>query len=205
MLFLGCSSVGVKTGENWVSDRMAKMTVEEKVGQLMVPAYSPRFFNEGNAQFNRILKLVEKYHVGGVMFFRGNPYSVGRSVERLQAAAKTPLLIMADMEWGLPMRVNESTRFLQNMATGATGNEDYAYQIGTITGKEARAIGVHIGFAPVMDVNNNPDNIIINTRSYGEDPALVSRMGVAFIRGLQEEGIYATAKHFPTLKVMWIK
>ena len=196
-LIFGCSSIGVKTGENWVNDRMEKMTVEEKVGQLMVPAYAPRFFNEGNVQFNRLLNLVKKYHVGGVMFFRGKPYAVGRSIERLQAAAKTPLLIMADMEWGLPMRVDESTRFLQNMATGATGNEDYAYQIGKITGKEARAIGVHIGLAPVMDVNNNPDNIIINTRSYGEDPALVSRMGAAFIRGLQEEGIYATAKHFP--------
>ncbi|MCH8299281.1 MAG: serine hydrolase [Candidatus Marinimicrobia bacterium] len=196
-LILGCSSMGVKTGENWVNDRIAKMTIEEKVGQMMVPAYAPRFFNEGNAQFNRLLKLVEKYYVGGVMFFRGNPYSVGRSVDRLQAAAKTPLLVMADMEWGLPMRVDESTRFLQNMATGAAGNEDYAYQIGKITGKEARAIGVHIGFAPVMDVNNNPDNIIINTRSYGEDPALVSKMGTAFIRGLQEEGVYATAKHFP--------
>ncbi|MCH7955580.1 MAG: serine hydrolase, partial [Candidatus Marinimicrobia bacterium] len=196
-LIFGCSSLGVKTGENWVNDRMEKMTVEEKVGQLMVPAYAPRFFNEGNVQFNRLLNLVKKYHVGGVMFFRGKPYAVGRSIERLQAAAKTPLLIMADMEWGLPMRVDESTRFLQNMATGATGNEDYAYQIGKITGKEARAIGVHIGLAPVMDVNNNPDNIIINTRSYGEDPALVSRMGAAFIRGLQEEGIYATAKHFP--------
>ncbi len=194
---LGCSSMGVKTGENWVKDRMANMTIEEKVGQLLVPSYVPRFFGDGNSQFQRMLNLVEKYHIGGVMFFRGNPYSVGRSIDRLQSMAKIPLLVMADMEWGLPMRVDESTRFLQNMATGATGNEDYAYQIGKITGKEARAIGVHIGFAPVMDVNNNPDNIIINTRSYGENPVLVSRMGTAFIRGLQEEGVYATAKHFP--------
>ena len=196
-IMLGCSSVGVKSGESWVNHQLNNMTLEEKVGQLMVPAYTPRFFNENNYQFNRLKKLVKEYHVGGVMFFRGNPYAVGRSVERLQDVAKIPLLIMADMEWGLPMRVNESTRFLQNMATAATGNENNAYEIGKVTGREARAIGVHIGFAPVMDVNNNPDNIIINTRSYGEDPELVARMGSEFIRGLQEEGVYATAKHFP--------
>ena len=196
-IMLGCSSIGMKTGESWVNHKLKNMTLEEKVGQMMVPAYTPRFFNENNYQFNRLKKLVKEYHVGGVMFFRGNPYAVGRSVDRLQEVAKTPLLIIADMEWGLPMRVNESTRFLQNMATGATGNEKNAYEIGKITGKEARAIGVHIGIAPVMDVNNNPDNIIINTRSYGEDPKLVARMGSEFIRGLQEEGVYATAKHFP--------
>ena len=129
-----------------------------------MPAYTPRVFTENNYQFKRLKKLVKEYHVGGVMFFRGNPYAVGRSVERLQDVAKIPLLIMADMEWGLPMRVNESTRFLQNMATAATGNENNAYEIGKVTGREARAIGVHIGFAPVMDVNQNPDNIIVDRR-----------------------------------------
>ncbi|MFQ5605148.1 MAG: glycoside hydrolase family 3 N-terminal domain-containing protein, partial [bacterium] len=111
--------------------------------------------------------------------------------------AELPLLVMADVEWGLPMRVDESTRFLQNMAIGATANETYAYEMGAITAKEARAIGVHIGFAPVLDVNNNPDNIIINTRSFGEEPSLVAKLGSAFIKGLQDHGVYATAKHFP--------
>ncbi len=193
----GCASMSVRSGESWAEYHLENMTLKEKIGQIMVPAFAPRFYNEKNYQFKRLLKLVKEYKVGGVMFWRGNPYSVVRTIDRLQAAAALPLLVMADMEWGLPQRVDESTRFLQNMATGATGNEEYAYEIGRITAKEAKAIGIHIGFAPVIDINTNPDNIIINTRSFGEDPALVSRMGTAFIRGLQAGGIYATAKHFP--------
>ena len=197
LFMFGCASMSVRSGESWVRYHLENMTLKEKIGQIMVPAYAPIFYNEENYQFKRLLKLVRDYKVGGVMFWRGNPYSVARTIDRLQSAAAIPLLVMADMEWGLPQRVDESTRFLQNMATGATGNEKYAYEIGQITANEAKAIGVHIGFAPVMDVNNNPDNIIINTRSFGEDPALVSRMGTAFIRGLQAGGVYATAKHFP--------
>ena len=197
LFMFGCASMSVRSGESWVRYHLENMTLKEKIGQIMVPAYAPRFYNEENFQFKRLLKLVMEYKVGGVMIWRGNAYSVARTIDRLQAAAALPLLVLADMEWGLPQRVDESTRFLQNMATGATGNEEYAYEIGRITADEARAIGIHIGLAPVMDVNNNPDNIIINTRSFGEDPALVSRMGTAFIRGLQAGGIYATAKHFP--------
>ena len=193
----GCASMSARSGESWVRYHLKNMTLKEKIGQIMVPAYAPRFYNEENHQFKRLLKLVREYKVGGVMLWRGNAYSVARSIDRLQAAAALPLLVLADMEWGLPQRVDGSTRFLENMATGATGNEEYAYEIGRITADEAKAIGIHIGLAPVMDVNSNPDNIIINTRSFGEDPALVSKMGTAFIRGLQAGGIYATAKHFP--------
>ncbi|MFQ5771454.1 MAG: glycoside hydrolase family 3 N-terminal domain-containing protein, partial [bacterium] len=194
---MGCAGTGGQKGENWFNQKLSSMSIEQKVGQMMVPAYIPRFFNNDDKQFQRLLKLVKEYHVGGIMFYRGLPYEVARSIERLQEAAEIPLLVMADMEWGLSHRVEQSTRFLPNMATGATGNAQYAYEIGKITAREARAIGIHIGFAPVMDVNSNPDNIIINTRSYGEDPQLVAKLGAAFIRGLQENGVYATAKHFP--------
>lgn len=198
LLFVAaCAGTGPKKGESWVNRKLTSMSIEEKVGQMMAPAYVPRFFNNNDRQFNRLLKLVEQYHVGGVMFFRGQPYEVARSIDRLQEVAEIPLLVMADLEWGLSMRVDRGTRFLQNMATGAAGSEQYAYEIGQITAEEARAMGIHIGFAPVMDVNNNPDNIIINTRSYGEDPELVAKLGSAFIRGLQENGVYATAKHYP--------
>ncbi|MFQ5708513.1 MAG: glycoside hydrolase family 3 N-terminal domain-containing protein [bacterium] len=197
LILVGCAGTSAKRGASWVSHKLATMSVEEKVGQMMVPAYVPRFFNEQDPQLKRLLRLVRQYHVGGVMFFKGAPYEVGRSIDRLQQAAETPLLVMADIEWGLQMRVAQGTRFPQNMAIGATGREDYAYEIGKITALEARSIGVHIGFAPVLDVNSNPDNVIINTRSYGEDPQLVAKLGSAFIRGLQENGVYATAKHFP--------
>lgn len=197
-LLVGCTKkLYVNQESSWVDKKISTMTVEEKVGQIMVPAYVPNFYSENDASFKRLMNLVKNYHIGGVMFFRGMPYEVARSIERLQAEAELPLMVMADMEWGLTMRVDQTTDFLQNMAIGATGSEEFAYEMGKITATEAKAIGVHIGFAPVMDVNNNPDNIIINTRSYGEDPEEVARLGAGFIRGLQEHGVFATAKHFP--------
>ncbi len=195
--FSACA--GTRSGKDpgWVEKTLASMTLEEKIGQMMFPAFYPRFYHAQDSRFQRLSRLVRDYHIGGVMFYRSGAYDVARSVARLQAQAKRPLMVMADVEWGLAMRVNEGTTFPQNMAVGATGSEDYAYEMGAITGKEASALGIHVGFSPVMDVNSNPENVIINTRSYGEDPALVSRLGTAFIRGLQENGVYATAKHFP--------
>ncbi len=197
MLFSCAASKQQNRQLGWVDQKLAAMSIEEKVGQMMVPAYTPRFYNANDEEFKRLLRLVKDYHVGGVMILRGMPYEVARSIERLQAAAHLPLLIMSDMEWGLTMRVDESTRFPPNMAIGAADREDLAYEMGKITALEARAIGVHVGFAPVLDVNNNPDNVIINTRSFGEDPQRAARLGAAFIRGLQEHGVFATAKHFP--------
>ncbi len=185
----------IKSG--WVEKTLSTMSVEQKIGQMMAPAFRPVFYNDDNSSFKRLVKLVKQYHIGGAMFYRGNPYAVARDVQRLQDVADLPLLIMADFEWGISMRINEGTGFLQNMGVGATGSEAYAYEMGKITAQEGRAFGVHVAYAPVMDVNNNPDNIIINTRSYGEDPQLVGRLGTSFIRGLQEHGLYATMKHFP--------
>lgn len=196
-LILGCAGTRDSKKADWVSKNLIHMTIEEKVGQMMVVRIIPQYYHSDNPIFLRYLNLIQKYHIGGIAISTGNPYAVARDIDRLQKVAKIPLFIMADNEWGITQRVGEGTTFLQNMAIGATGSEENAYQIGVITARECRAIGIHIGFAPVMDVNNNPDNIIINTRSYGEDPQLVSRLGSAFIRGLQENGVYATAKHFP--------
>ncbi len=192
-----CAGTRSEKPEQWVERQLTSMSLEQKVGQMMVVTYQPRFYNEDDPVFQEILDRVRKYHVGGISMYRGNPYAVARYIQRLQDAADIPLMVMADMEWGVSMRVEEGTGFLPNMAVGATRSEEYAYQEGRITAMEARAIGIHVNFAPVMDVNNNPDNLIINTRSYGEDPALVARLGSAFIRGLQENGVFATAKHFP--------
>lgn len=197
ILLLGCAGTAQKKSSNWIDEKLVDMTIEQKIGQMMGISFVPRFFNQDNSQFRRLVKLVNDYHIGGIMFFKGMPYEVARSIERLQAETEIPLLVMADTEWGLSMRVEQSTDFLQNMAIGATGSEKYAYEMGKITALEAKAIGVHIGYAPVMDVNNNPDNIIINTRSYSENPDQVAKLGSAFIRGMQEYGVFATAKHFP--------
>ncbi|MGH1364368.1 MAG: glycoside hydrolase family 3 N-terminal domain-containing protein [Calditrichia bacterium] len=196
-LIAACSGTRSLSGPKWVEKKMVEMTIEEKVGQIMLVAFHSRYYNEDNAYFNQLKKRVKEHHLGSVMFYRSNPYDIARNIEVLQAEADIPLLVMADIEWGVTMRVNQGTNFLENMAVGATGSTEYAYEMGQVTGREAKAMGIHIGFSPVMDVNNNPDNIIINTRSYGENPDAVGKLGAAFIRGMQEQGVLATAKHFP--------
>lgn len=197
LLITGCAGTLRHKSSNWVDEIFSEMTIEQKVGHMMAISYVPRFLNQNNPQFLGLVKLVRDYHIGGIMFYKGMPYEVARSIQRLQTETEVPLLVMADIEWGLAMRVNQATDFLQNMAIGATGSEEFAYEMGKITAMEARAMGVHIGYAPVMDVNNNPDNLIINTRSYSENPGQVALLGAAFIRGMQEQGVFATAKHFP--------
>lgn len=196
-LILGCAGTKDERTGNWVEDQLASMSIEQKVGQMMAIGFRPKFYNQENPQFKQLENQIKNYHVGGIVFWKGEPYAVARCIDRFQSVADVPLLVMAGMEWGLAMRVGESTSFMENMAVGATRSEEYAYEMGKICAEEAKAIGIHIAFSPVMDVNTSPDNPIINTRSYGEDPELVSKLGAAYIRGLQENGVYATAKHFP--------
>ncbi len=196
-LILSCAGGRKEKPENWVEKTLSSMTLEQKIGQMMVMNYAPEFYNQQNPEFQQLVGYVKKYHIGGVSISRGEPYAVARTLNLLQESSSIPLLVMADIEWGISMRVDGGTTFPPNMAIGATRSEENAYRMGEITAQEARAIGIHVGFVPVLDVNNNPANIIINTRSYGEDPALVARLGSAYIKGLQENGIYGTAKHFP--------
>ncbi len=197
IFLLDCAGVRSTEINDWIEQHLPSMTIEQKVGQMMIVNYLPQFYNKDNPYFKSQLSFVKEYQVGGVGISNGNPYAVARGIDRLQSVSNIPLFIMADLEWGISTRVNEGTTFLQNMAIGATGSEEYAYHMGAITAQEAKAMGIHVAFAPVLDVNNNPNNIIINTRSYGEEPTLVAKLGSAFIRGLQENGVYATAKHYP--------
>lgn len=197
-LFLfSCAGSMQDKPEDWVQNRLKTLTLEQKVGQLFVHNYSPRFYNQDDTILKSLFEKVTKYHIGGVSLSYGEPYAVAQTINELQSLADIPLLVMADLEWGITMRVGEGTTFLPNMAIGAANSEEYAYEMGKITALEARAIGIHVGFGPVLDVNNNPDNIIINTRSFGEDPEAVARLGTAYIQGLQEHGVAATIKHFP--------
>ncbi len=196
-LLFGCAGVRQQKSTNWVDEQLRAMSLEQKLGQMMVVGITPHFYNDADPQFTHVEDLVKNYQVGGIIIWRADPYASARDIQRLQNISTIPLMVMADMEWGVTMRVNEGTTFPPNMAIGATGSEEYAYQMGKITSEEARAVGIHVNFAPVMDVNNNPDNIIINTRSFGDNPDLVSRLGAAYIRGAQENGVIATAKHYP--------
>ena len=193
----------------WVEQTMERLTLEQKVGQLLMPRITGNYMPVGGPEYERIRGWINNSHIGGVIVTIGPPMEMAAKLNELQKLSPIPLLVTADMEAGpgqtlnagtvLPYGIDNggATRFPPLMALGATGDERLAYELGRITALEGRAAGVHVTFAPVVDVNNNPRNPIINTRSYGADPRLVSRMAVAHIRGLQDHGMVATAKHFP--------
>lgn len=205
-----------KGAERWVASALRSMTLDEKVGQLLVPAFESTYVSSDSERFDELTTQARDYHAGGFIAFGGalpvpgvllNPtYSgvvLGQPLEaasmanRLQRAARLPLLVAADFEFGLGMRIAGATTFPRAMAFGAAGDEGLAEEAGRIIGLEARAIGVHVNFAPVADVNNNPRNPVINTRSFGEDPQRVAALATAYARGLRRGGALATLKHFP--------
>jgi beta-N-acetylhexosaminidase len=181
----------------WANDALRKMSLEEKVGQLISVGINATFLNQDSEAYQTLKHHIEDNKVGGIILFRGPVYESVILVNRMQQLARYPLLISADLEAGAGMRFDDTVNFPWNMAVGATGNPEYARRQGAITAREARALGVHHVFAPVVDVNNNAANPVINVRSYGEDPAAVARFGAAFTEGAQAAGVIATAKHFP--------
>ncbi|MBK9154142.1 MAG: glycoside hydrolase family 3 C-terminal domain-containing protein [Chloracidobacterium sp.] len=174
-----------------------KMTVDEKVGQLIHVGINARFANQQSAFFKDLQRHVVENKIGGIIFFGAPIYETTHIANRMQEAAKYPLLMSLDAETGIGMRFEDATNFPWAMAVTATGNPDFARRMGVVTGREARAIGIQHIFAPVLDVNNNAGNPVINVRSFGEDPEDVARFGVAFAEGIQSQKVIATAKHFP--------
>src|SRR6476619_5281672 len=181
----------------WANDQLRKMSLEEKIGQLISVGVNATFLNQDSDAFRSLKHQIEDNKVGGVILFRGPVYESVILVNRMQELAKYPLLISADLEAGAGMRFEDTVNFPWNMAVGATGNPEYARRQGEVTAREARALGVQQIYAPVADVNNNAANPVINVRSYGEDPAAVGRFVGAFVKGAQSQGVIATAKHFP--------
>jgi len=181
----------------WANDQLRKMSLEEKVGQLISVGVNASFMNQDSDAYRDLKHQIEDNKVGGVILFRGPVYESVILVNRMQQMARYPLLISADLEAGSGMRFEDTVNFPWNMAVAATGNPQYARRQGEITAREARALGVQQIFAPVVDVNNNAANPVINVRSYGEDPADVARFAAAFTEGAQAAGAIATAKHFP--------
>jgi len=191
---------------NWVESSLRQMTLEEKVGQLLFTTYHGSFTATDSEAYAQMMHDINDLHVGGfITITHGSPlgiikdqaYPTAVLANQLQSKSKLPLLIGADYERGTAMRQDEGTSFPTAMAIAAAGDPKDAYTMGKITALEARAVGVQWVYAPVSDVNNNPGNPIINTRSFGEDPARVSEFVAEFIRGVQENGAMATAKHFP--------
>src|SRR5438270_7267074 len=186
-----------KDAIKWADGELKKMSLDEKIGQLISIGINATFLNQESDAYKALLRQIEENHIGGITLFASPVYESVVLVTHLQQRAKRPLLISADFERGAGMRLSDTTDFGWVMAVGATGNPDYARRMGEITGREARALGIQQILAPVVDVNNNAANPVINVRSFGEDPVEVGRYVAAFIKGAQHEGVIATAKHFP--------
>jgi len=193
----------------WVEETLQGLSLEEEVAQLVVPWIPGAYASVSSPALRELEELVE-LGVGGVLISIGTPHAYAAKLNALQRRARIPLLVSSDFEnggpgmriagvWALPSLLEQGggTTFPPTMAFGAIGEERFARAYGRITATEARAVGVQQNFAPVVDVNNNPANPIINTRAFGEDPALVARLGAAFIEGSRQGGVLSTAKHFP--------
>ena len=178
----------------WVDSIMNEMSLNEKIGQLfMVAAYS----NKGPQHTEEIMRLIRKHHIGGLIFFQGDPRNQAKLTNIYQNYSDVPLMIGMDAEWGLGMRLDSVISYPRQMALGAIQEDSLIYEMGLDIGEQLRRLGVHINFAPVVDVNNNPDNPVIGSRSFGEDKYNVARKGISYVNGLQDKGVLAVAKHFP--------
>ena len=194
---------------SWADRTLARLTVRQKAAQLVWPWILGDYVPEGSNEWARLMQLVMEQEVGGIIVSVGTPMDVASKVNALQRLARLPLLVSSDYETGVGFRAREAwfvpnaiplggaTNFPMQMALGASRDSALAYGLGRVTALEGRALGVHVAFGPVLDVNNNPANPVIGARSIGEDPHLVARLGAAVTRGIEEHGMLATGKHFP--------
>ncbi len=214
---LGAQGHGLDAdGRRWVDETLAAMSVDEKVGQLVVPTFLSSYTSSDSETYDNLVSLIHEQHIGAIHVFGartaapdvllnptyartalGQPLDAASLLNRLQAIAPLPLLVTADFETGAGFRLEGATNFPSAMAFGAAGDPQLTREAGRITAVESRAIGVHVNFAPVVDVNNNPRNPVINIRSFGEDPDAVAQLAAAYIEGLADGGMIATIKHFP--------
>ena len=192
----------------WIDSTLASLPLRERIGQMVHVWVLGDYTSYSDSTFAEVRRWIERDHIGGVTMSLGTPIEVAAKVNNMQRLSRVPLLVAADLEPGLGrleggvfthylLEAGSATVFPSAMAIAATGREQDAYDAAKAIAREARAVGIHINFAPTVDVNNNPSNPVINTRSFGEDPQRVSRLSAQFVRGTQDGGAVATAKHFP--------
>lgn len=179
---------------SWADSIYKELDLTRRIGQLIMVAAYP---GKGKTDVRRVSRLIQKHHVGGVIFFKGTAEDVSRLTNYYQSISQVPLLFAIDGEWGPSMRLKNTIKYPRQMMLGAIDNNDLIYDMGRDVGKQLRMLGIHINFAPVIDVNNNPDNPVIGSRSFGESRENVARKGIMYMRGMQDERIIAVAKHFP--------
>src|SRR5918993_897581 len=185
---------GRTSADQWVDSVFNSLNKEEKIAQLMViRAHS----NLGPEHVEQVTELIKKYNVGALCFFQGGPVRQANLTNFYQSIAKTPLMVTIDGEWGLGMRLDSVMKYPYQLTLGALKDEKLVYEMGVAVGEQMKRIGVHVNYAPVVDINNNPNNPVIGYRSFGEDKFRVAKFGVAYMQGMQDAGIMACAKHFP--------
>ena len=182
------------TAKRWVDSVFRTLSKQQKIAQLMIiRAHS----NLGPEHIEEVTSQIQKYNVGGLCFFQGGPIRQANLTNFYQSIAKTPLMITIDGEWGLGMRLDSVINFPRNLLIGAVKDPKLVYQFGRAVGEQCKRLGIHVNFGPVVDVNNNPNNPVINDRSFGEDKYKVAEFGVQYMKGMQDVGVMACAKHFP--------
>ncbi|MES2331874.1 MAG: glycoside hydrolase family 3 N-terminal domain-containing protein [Bacteroidota bacterium] len=180
--------------ERWVKKKFRKLSKDERIAQLMIiRAHS----NLGPEHVAEVTELIKKYNVGGLCFFQGGPVRQANLANMYQSIAKTPLMISIDGEWGLGMRLDSVINFPRQLMMGATPDAKLIYEFGKAVGEQCKRMGIQVNYAPDVDVNNNPMNPVINDRSFGEDKYKVALYGIQYMKGMQDVGVMATAKHFP--------
>jgi len=187
-------ATGQDTDNKWVDSVYHSLTPEQRIAQLfIIRAYSWK----DSTYTDSLIRVVTRHNIGGVCFFKGSPVKQVILTNRLQQETQTPLLITTDAEWGLGMRLDSAFSFPRQMALGAIGNDSLIYEMGRQIGRSCRRMGIHVNFAPVADINNNPENPVINFRSFGENRERVAVKSSWYMKGMQKEGLMAVAKHFP--------
>jgi len=188
------STLDSENQKKWVDSVYNSLTIDQKIGQLFTIWVATK---EGNEKMNEISEIIKKNHLGGLIFSLGNVKDQAIAVNNFQSISKVPLLIGMDAEWGIGMRLDDAFSFPFNMTLGAIKDDSLVYKVGKRIGVHAKRLGVHINFAPVTDINTNPKNPIIGSRSFGEDKLNVTKKSLAYLKGMQSQGIMGSAKHFP--------
>ncbi|MEO8720039.1 MAG: glycoside hydrolase family 3 N-terminal domain-containing protein [Ginsengibacter sp.] len=195
--FIACAQTPDTVADRWVDSVFNTLNNDQRITQLMILRESS-FTKDGPVYYDSaIAEAIQKYNIGGICLFQGTPVKQANFINYFQSIAKTPLMVCIDAEWGLGMRFDSITPLNHQMMLGAIHDSSLVYQYGKLVGRQLKRMGIQVNYAPVVDINNNPNNPVINDRSFGEDKYKVARFGIAYMKGLQDEGVLACAKHFP--------
>lgn len=190
----GFAPVPDNKAKDWVDTTYESLSLDEQIAQLMMIEVRPTY---GKVHLDQVRSTIQRHKVGGVIFFKGDPITQVRLTNEFQTISNVPMMVGIDGEWGLAMRLSKTTHFPYQMGLGGISDPEVVYQMGREIGRQCKRMGIHVNFAPVIDINNNPNNPVINYRSFGEDKKIVAEKGWAYAKGMQDENVMACAKHFP--------